>query len=701
MINIKDHPTTFFELFQTEVYYMSLLSHPCIVELYCICVSPPMLIMELLKRGSLSKELRRLYKANEKPSLSFRLNVALDVAYGVAYMHSLVPSIIHRDLKSSNILLTEENRAKIADFGVAMNIIAPNLKSCPVSNILWLAPEILEEKEYGVGVDVYSYGIVLSELLMCRRPYSDNESANTYELKAKIIDGLRPSIGQLQGEFDEEYCELMKMCWDGCPSKRPTFGYIIKILERMREKYLQPNFDTDCDNEEISKTMLENNDKKMFHLSDAHMRSNDHHYYFNHNKNEKQKARYSVGALSKEPINTCPIILENSLFSLETILEMDDVHQTNRDSPYTIEGIALANVNSNNNNNNNYNNNADTNEEINGNESNTSGHRRISRSLSASSSGEIEVDFKGICCMIFVKKGSHVWAGTGDGHIIIRSADEYDVQRIWRAHDRRITKLIEGQLYIWSCSEDGFLRIWCKINFRQIEEFKSSRKSKFSCLAKISNGKGCDVIFAGTDTGEICSWLCDHKGSISTGRKWDIGKPISSLMVSEDWYLWVGSSDGLNVIPLKRNTLSSTFSFDLVQVSNHIFDFPYPRRVTAILYDKDNEKVWTCSDDNVIRILEIKRTGKQTLASVKIVNEQRTQQRLVELSQVGKYIVGSGWKSSTNMGVVVWGRNSCKYVGEMGGFCTYLKCLCKIDSNTFWSGADAKFAPIGVWKLMH
>ena len=94
------------------------------------------------------------------------LPIALDIANGMAYLHS--QAILHRDLKPSNVLLTNNKRAKISDFGMSVAITGQEL-TAETGTYRWMAPEVIKHESYSSNADVYSFGIVLWQLITVRR----------------------------------------------------------------------------------------------------------------------------------------------------------------------------------------------------------------------------------------------------------------------------------------------------------------------------------------------------------------------------------------------------------------------------------------------------------------------------------------------------------------------------------------------------
>ncbi|XP_071693187.1 probable receptor-like protein kinase At1g80640 [Rutidosis leptorrhynchoides] len=159
--------------YQTEVDLLSKIHHPNIITLlgYSVHDETRLLVYELMDNGSLETQLHG-------PSNGFnltwhgRMKIALDTARGLEYLHeNCKPSVIHRDLKSSNILLDSSFNAKLSDFGLAIMDGAQNKNSLKLSGTLgYVAPEYLLDGKLTDKSDVYAFGVVLLELLLGRRP---------------------------------------------------------------------------------------------------------------------------------------------------------------------------------------------------------------------------------------------------------------------------------------------------------------------------------------------------------------------------------------------------------------------------------------------------------------------------------------------------------------------------------------------------
>lgn len=135
------------------------------------CRKPPVycVVTEYLSEGSLRAYLRKL--EGKTMSLQQLIAFALDIARGMEYIHA--QGIIHRDLKPENVLISEESRLKIADFGIACEEAYRDVFTDDPGTYRWMAPEMIKRKYYGRKVDVYSFGLILWEMVTGTIPYED------------------------------------------------------------------------------------------------------------------------------------------------------------------------------------------------------------------------------------------------------------------------------------------------------------------------------------------------------------------------------------------------------------------------------------------------------------------------------------------------------------------------------------------------
>ncbi|GLJ11954.1 hypothetical protein SUGI_0180910 [Cryptomeria japonica] len=233
------------ELF-LEVEIMLVLQHKNIVSLigYCMYGQERLLVYNLMPRGNLEENLH-VRKDNVVIAWKERLKVAIGVAKALDYLHDGCPrSIIHRDVKSSNILLSENFEPQLSDFGLAK--WAPTSSSCTICNDVsgtfgYLAPEYFMYGRVNAKTDIYSFGVVLLELITGKRPIHTRDPNHNESL----VKWARPlleegSIGDLvdpilENDYDEREMQRMvlaaALCIRKAPRFRPRMSQILKLLE--------------------------------------------------------------------------------------------------------------------------------------------------------------------------------------------------------------------------------------------------------------------------------------------------------------------------------------------------------------------------------------------------------------------------------------------------------------------------------------
>ncbi|KAJ0808410.1 putative dual-specificity kinase TKL-Pl-4 family [Helianthus annuus] len=180
-------------------------------------------VVEYLPGGTLKKYLIR----NSRKKLSFKIVVqlALDLSRGLSYLHS--KKIVHRDVKTENMLLDLNRTLKIADFGVArVEAQNPRDMTGETGTLGYMAPEVLDGKPYNRKCDVYSFGICLWEVYCCDMPYADLSFAEVSS--AVVRQNLRPDIPKC---CPSSFANILRKCWDANPDKRPEMDEVVRLLE--------------------------------------------------------------------------------------------------------------------------------------------------------------------------------------------------------------------------------------------------------------------------------------------------------------------------------------------------------------------------------------------------------------------------------------------------------------------------------------
>ncbi|KAH0795865.1 TKL family protein kinase [Histomonas meleagridis] len=207
-------------VFQREVIVLSTAIHPTLVGFVGATDTPPYcIITEWMSGGTLYQELQQ----NKRLNPTMRTIAAFDIARGMEFLHSR--HIIHRDLKSLNVLFDSKGFAHICDFGFSRN--EDDVMTGNVGTPHWMAPELLGcSVNYTSKVDVYSYGILLWEIVSESLPYEGMASLQI--VQQVYINNLRPQIPK---NAPTAVKELIKKCWDRNPDVRPTFKEIVSMFQ--------------------------------------------------------------------------------------------------------------------------------------------------------------------------------------------------------------------------------------------------------------------------------------------------------------------------------------------------------------------------------------------------------------------------------------------------------------------------------------
>ena len=222
-----------------QVQTLGALSHPNIVAFIGAVWEPSlMLVLEWAEGGSVHAALSRGAKEAPAPPLDPK-SVALDVARGMAYLHSHRHA--HRDLKAANVLLDGRTppTAKVADFGLSRSLAAAG----PLSHVgtpLWTAPEVARRGDdgglYSLSCDVYSYAILLLELEAF--PLVHSHMAGSRRTCQRMLSGWRPPPTALRGVG---LLWLVQACWVHAAEERPSFARIVQLLESNPQTLLESN----------------------------------------------------------------------------------------------------------------------------------------------------------------------------------------------------------------------------------------------------------------------------------------------------------------------------------------------------------------------------------------------------------------------------------------------------------------------------
>ncbi|KAG5107892.1 hypothetical protein JHK84_044799 [Glycine max] len=246
--------------FRAEVKILSNIRHKNIVKLLC-CISNEdsmLLVYEYLENCSLDRWLHN--KSKSPPAVSGsahhfeldwqkRLQIATGVAHGLCYMHhDCSPPIVHRDIKTSNILLDAQFNAKVADFGLARMLMKPGelaTMSSVIGSFGYMAPEYVQTTRVSEKIDVFSFGVILLELTTGKEAnYGDEHSSLAEWAWRQIIVGSNIEelldIDFMDPSYKNEMCSVFKLgvlCTSTLPAKRPSMKEVLHILLRCGEGF--------------------------------------------------------------------------------------------------------------------------------------------------------------------------------------------------------------------------------------------------------------------------------------------------------------------------------------------------------------------------------------------------------------------------------------------------------------------------------
>uniref|UniRef100_A0A0E0GDK2 non-specific serine/threonine protein kinase n=1 Tax=Oryza nivara TaxID=4536 RepID=A0A0E0GDK2_ORYNI len=227
--------------FETELETVGSIKHRNLVSLQGYSLSPAgnLLFYDYLENGSLWDVLHGSSK-KQKLDWEARLRIALGAAQGLAYLHhDCNPRIIHRDVKSKNILLDKDYEAHLADFGIAKSLCTSKTHTSTyvMGTIGYIDPEYARTSRLNEKSDVYSYGIVLLELLTGKKPV-DNECNLHHLILSKAADNtvmemVDPDIADTCKDLGEvkKVFQLALLCSKRQPSDRPTMHEVVRVLD--------------------------------------------------------------------------------------------------------------------------------------------------------------------------------------------------------------------------------------------------------------------------------------------------------------------------------------------------------------------------------------------------------------------------------------------------------------------------------------
>ncbi|KAE9353056.1 hypothetical protein PF008_g5170 [Phytophthora fragariae] len=235
--------------FLVEAKTTATLDHPHVVSFVGVAwdsLSDLCVLLEYMGGGELRALLDKYLESDHPVGFDRqKVTIALQVCHALTYLHSLTPSIIHRDLKSRNILLTSNMQAKLADFDISREQLDRTM-TAGVGTSLWMAPEVMLGERYDEKADMFSFGVVLSEPDVHTLPYEKVKRENLESNGREIANSTllqKVAIGTVQVDFSgtcsKAMAELGRACISIDPSQRPSAAEALYKLQVVLKRNLR------------------------------------------------------------------------------------------------------------------------------------------------------------------------------------------------------------------------------------------------------------------------------------------------------------------------------------------------------------------------------------------------------------------------------------------------------------------------------
>ncbi|KAF2071594.1 hypothetical protein CYY_007084 [Polysphondylium violaceum] len=629
-----------FKEFRRECWIMSDLEHPNIVQLRGLCLDPLCIVTEYLPHGNLYSFLHG--DSSNEMGWIFRLKVALDISSGMAFLHSSTPPIIHRDLKSPNILLASLDEssatiAKVVDFGLSG--LQHTITNRGVENPLWLAPEILSKtKEYSTQSDVYAFGVILWELLT-RKDYFGQYTFMTL-IEEKVIAGERPDI---PSDCHLLYAQLIQDCWQNNPNERPKFSEIedriLNIIETMfpdlplyepsnhheKRKSLNsslngirhrknPSTSSEISIDTHGTSMIddgvENGGSSSLKRQQS-QESNGHTTTTTTTNTATDEMESLKRSKTDDSISSYGIDESSSQRSLapsKSELELEfrnlDLINNSNSAPSTPKKVLYMN-------------------------------KRNSISVQPfynEFTKELLPNEGTIQCLQRV--GNHVWVGTGSGVMSIWRADNSEKVKSFNAHTKRIVCLYNYMNnQVWSGSVDGSISIWSADNFSLIKTLTGYSPT---CFTRVGH-----TMWVGSIVN--CVHVFDLKKKVKYKGKIQLKTgPVECLLRrGENSEVWAALNNQIARIDVNSQRV--------VQMLN-----AHDKAIHCMIEVEGT--IWSSSSDGMIKIWSIQ--SGQLLESI-----EAHKSRIFDLILVGDYV----WSGSWDTTIKIWSIKDYRLVSENQG----------------------------------
>jgi len=233
------------EDFFRETLIHRKLKHANVLELHAVTADPPCSVTELMWQGSLY----HILQSEREVPFPMALQFAIDAAEGMRYLHACKPVVLHRDLKTLNLLVNDEGRVKVCDFGISR--LKASVMTTGAGSIQYMAPEVFTLGHYSEKSDIYSFAIVLWELITRETPYTD--APTVFMVMSAVKSGERLPIPEkvsvatalsparqrkaAQQAVPQAYRGLIEKCWAHDTQLRPCFKEILTQLRLLEQEH--------------------------------------------------------------------------------------------------------------------------------------------------------------------------------------------------------------------------------------------------------------------------------------------------------------------------------------------------------------------------------------------------------------------------------------------------------------------------------
>lgn len=231
--------------FERELGILGSIKHINLVNLrgYCRLPSTKLLIYDYLPLGSLDHYLHEHGEEEQPLNWNARMKIALGSARGLAYLHhDCSPGIVHRNIKSSNILLDRNLEPHVSDFGLTKLLVGDDehVTTVVAGTFGYLAPEYLQSGRATIKSDVYSFGVLLLELMTGKRPTDPSFVRrglnvvgwmHTLTRENRLDEIVDENCGYVDTELVEAILDVAQMCTDANPDDRPSMCRVLQMLE--------------------------------------------------------------------------------------------------------------------------------------------------------------------------------------------------------------------------------------------------------------------------------------------------------------------------------------------------------------------------------------------------------------------------------------------------------------------------------------